>query len=140
MSDEIKNAKDGLASLLSGITGLTVVDFQADSINQFPAAIVLFESRNAMQAIGGSSFTGRIKVLLLVSSANTQQAYDALDGYMDPLGATSLEAAVDADNTWGGNVDDGRLASVDNIGQRKLWGGAYVGADFHFSFVKSVSG
>ena len=59
---------------------------------------------------------------------------------MDPLGTNSVEAAVDADNTWGGNVDDGRLLSVDNVGQRKLWGGSYVGADFHFRFTKSVSG
>ena len=140
MSDEIKNAKDGLSSLLSGIAGLTVVDYPPGSINQFPAAIVLFESRNAKEAIGGSSFTGRVKVILLVSSADTQQAYDTLDGFMDPLGATSLEAVVDGDNTWGGNVDDGRLASVDNIGLRKLWGGGYVGADFHFNFIKSVSG
>lgn len=139
MADEIKNAKDGLASLLTGITGLAVLDFPPGSVNQFPAALVLFESRNAREAIGGSGFTGRIKVVLLVSSADNQQAYDTLDGYMDPLGPTSLEAAVDADNTWGGSVDDGRLISVDNIGLRKLWGGAYVGADFHFGFVMNVS-
>ena len=56
------------------------------------------------------------------------------------LGASSVEVAVDADNTWGGNVDDGRLVSIDNIGQRKLWGAYYVGADLHLRFVKSVSG
>ena len=140
MADEIKDAKDGLASLLAGITGLAVVDYPAGSLNEFPAAVVLFESRKTGEAIGGSSFTGRVRVVLLVSSADTQEAYDTLDSYMDPIGATSLEAAVDADNTWGGNVDDGRLTSVDNIGLHKQWGGAYVGADFHFSFVKSVSG
>lgn len=140
MADEIKHAKDGLSSLLSGITGLTVADYPAESFNQFPVAVVLFESRKAGESIGGSSFTGRIKVVLLVSSSDNQQAYDALDGYMDPVGATSLEAAVGADNTWGGNVDDGRLISVDNVGRRKQWGGAYVGADFHFSFTKSVNG
>ena len=140
MADEIKNAKDGLSLLLSGITGLTVVDYPVGSINQFPAAVVLFESRNAREVIAGSSFRGQVKVVLLVSSADTKQAYDTLDGFMDPLGSTSLEAVVDADNTWGGNVDDGRLTSVDNIGLRKLWGGSYVGADFHFGFIKSVSG
>ena len=103
-------------------------------------AVVLFESRDATETLAGSSFTGKAKAVLLVSSANTQQAYDTLDQYMDPLGTTSVEAAVDADNTWGGNVDDGRLLSVDNVGQRKLWGGSYVGADFHFRFTKSVSG
>jgi hypothetical protein len=85
--------------------------------------VLLFESRDATQALGGSSFAGRLKVVLLVSSADTNQVYNALDTYMDPLGTTRIEAAVDGDNTWGGNVDDGRLVSVDNVGLRKLWGG-----------------
>ncbi|MCH8205981.1 MAG: hypothetical protein IH956_03150 [Chloroflexi bacterium] len=139
MANEIKNAKDGLGTLLSGISGLRVLDHPADSINEFPAAVVLFESRDAMETLGGSTFAGKIKVVLLVSSANTLQAYDTLDQYMDPLGSSSIEATEDADNTWGGNVDDGRLVSLDNVGQRKLWGGTYVAADFHFRFTKSVA-
>ena len=140
MANEIKDAKDGLASLLSNIAGLKVLDYPADSVSEFPVAVVLFESRDAMETLGGSSFSGKIKVVLLVSSANTQEAYDTLDQFMDPLGTSSVEAAVDADNTWGGNVDDGRLVSVDSVGRRKLWGGHYVGADFHFRFAKSVAG
>ena len=140
MANEIRDAKDGLGSLLSNIAGLKVLDHPADSINEFPAAVALFESRDAIETLGGSSFTGKILVMLLVSSAHTKEAYDTLDQLMDPLGTSSVEAAVDADNTWGGNVDDGRLVSVDNVGQRKLWGGFYVGADFHFRFVKGVAG
>ena len=139
MANEIRDAKDGLAALLANISGLKVLDYPAESVNEFPVAAVLFESRDASETLGGSSFTGRIKVVLLVSSANTQQAYDTLDQLMDPLGTSSVEAAVDADNTWGGKVDDGRLVSVNSVGQRKLWGGYYVGADFHFRFAKSVS-
>ena len=140
MANELRDAKDGLGTLLSNIAGLRVLDYPADSINEFPAAIVLFESRDTIETLGGSSFTGRVKVVLLLSSANTKEAYDTLDGFMDPLGANSIEATVDADNTWDGKVDDGRLVSVDNVGQRKLWGGVYVGADFHFRFAKGVSG
>ena len=137
MANEIRDAKDGLASRLSTISGLKVLDYPAESVHEFPVAVVLFESRDASQTIGGSSFAGKIKVVLLVSSANTQQAYDTLDEFIDPLGTSSIEAAVDGDNTWGSKVDDGRLVSVSNVGLRKLWGGFYVGADFH---VKSVSG
>ena len=140
MANEIRDAKDGLGTLLSNISGLRVLDYPADSIHEFPVAVVLFESRDATVTLADSSFIGKAKAVLLVSSANTKQAYDTLDQYMDPLGTNSVEAAVDADNTWGGNVDDGRLLSVDNVGQRKLWGGSYVGADFHFRFTKSVSG
>ena len=139
MTDELKNAKDGLATLLSTISGLKVLDYPADSINEFPAAVVLIESRDALETLGGSTFGGKIKVVDLVSSANTQEAYDTLDGLMDPMGASSIEAAVDADTTWGGNVDDGRLVSIDNVGQRKLWGGLYVAADLNLRFTKSVA-
>ena len=85
-------------------------------------------------------FQGRIKVVVLVSSANTKEAHDALDQFIDPLGASSIEAVVDADNTWNGKVDDGRLVSIDSVGHRKLWGGHYVGADFHLRFAKTVTG
>ena len=140
MANELRDAKDGLAARLSTITGLRVLDYPAESVSEFPAAIVLFESRDTARALGGSSFGGKIKVVLLVSSANTQQAYDTLDQFMDPLGSSSIEAAVDGDNTWGGKVDDGRLVSIDNVGQRKLWGGTYVAADFHVGFIKQVAG
>jgi hypothetical protein len=138
MANEVRDAKDGLGTLLSTIAGLKVLDYPA-AVHEFPAAVALFESRNAVHTLGGSSFTGRIKVVLLVSSADTKQAYDALDQYMDPLGTSSIEAAVDADNTWNAKVDDRRLVSIDNVGSRKLWGGLYVAADFHFEFVKSVA-
>ena len=123
MANEIKNAKDGLSTLLANISGLRVLDYPADSVNEFPVAVVLVESRDATETLGGSTFTGKIKVILLVSSANTQQAYDTLDGFMDPLGTSSVEAAVDGDNTWGAKVDDGRLMAVENAGTRKLWRG-----------------
>ena len=140
MANEIRDAKDGLAALLSNISGLKVLDYPADSVNEFLVAVVLFESRDPIETLGGSTFSGRIRVVLLVSSANTQQAYDTLDLFMDPLGTSSVEAAVDADNTWGAKVDDGRLVPIDNVGQRKLWGGHYVAADFHFRFAKTVTG
>ena len=140
MAGEIKDAKDGLGTLLSNISGLKVIDYPAEAVHEFPVAVVLFESRDTAQTLGGSTFAGKIKVVLLVSSSDTQQAYDTLDRYMAPLGTSSIEAAVDADNTWGSKVDDGRLVLIDDVGHRKLWGGFYVGADFHFEFVKSVSG
>ena len=100
MANEIGDAKDGLASILSNISGLRVLDYPADVVSEFPAAVIMFESRDAVQTLGSSSFTGRIKVVVLVSSANTEEAYDALDQFMDPLGASSLEAAIETDNTW----------------------------------------
>ena len=140
MANEIRGIKDGLAARLETISGLKVADYPVESANEFPAAVLMFESREVRQTLGGSSFAGRIKVVLLVSSASTQQAFDTLDLFIDPLGGSSVEAAVDGDNTWGRTVDDGRLTYVDNVGYRKLWGGRYVSADFHFEFIKGVAG
>ena len=72
--------------------------------------------------MGVGSFVGKIKVVVVVSSADAKQSYDDLDGFMDPRGAHSVEAAIDADNTWGGKVDDGRLVSIDNVGPPQALG------------------
>ena len=138
MADELKNIRAGLSSLLSGIAGLKVLDYPADSVHEFPAAVVLFEAREAIETVGNTT-TGLINLVVLVSSADTQDAYDALDRFMDPRGQDSIEGALDADRTWGGNVDDGGLLSIDNVGRRNLWGGSYIAADFHIQFVKTVS-
>ena len=99
MANEIKDAKDGLWALLSNISGLRVLGHPADSINEYPVPVVLFESRDAIETLGCSSFTGMIKVVVLVSLADTKEAYDTLDAFMDPLGTSSVEAVLDADNT-----------------------------------------
>ena len=140
MAGEIRDAIRGLGELLSNIEGLRALDYPADSIGEFPAAVVLFEGRDPLDTLGGGGFAGRIKVTLLVASANTREAYDALDEFMAPQGAKSVEAAVNADNTWHKTVDDGRLLTLDNVGPRKLHGGSYVAADFHFRFIKSIPG
>ena len=43
-------------ALLARISGLRVLDHPANSINEFSAAVVLFESRNAMETLGGRTF------------------------------------------------------------------------------------
>ena len=126
------------AGLLATISGLRVLDHPVDSISEFPAAVVMFESRDASDTLAGSDFKAELRIVLLVSSSNTKEAYVTLDSFMDPLGAKSIEAAINADATWGGKVDDGRLVSINNVGQRKLWGGTYIAADFHIRFVKGV--
>ena len=100
---------------------------------------MLFESRGAALTLGGASFAGRMKVVLAVASASAGEAYRSLEEYMESEGARSVQAAAEADATWGGNVDDGRLVSIDNVGHRRIWGGVYTAADFHFRFVKRLT-
>ncbi len=136
MANEIRAAIDGLASLLEGVPGLRVHRQSPRALNELPAAVVLFESRGASDTLGGNGFAGRIRVVLAVSAADASEGFDRLYDFMAQSGDSSIEAAAASDPTWGGNVDDGRLASIDNAGRRKLWGGEYLAADFHFDVVK----
>ena len=47
MANEIRAAVDGLASLLEGVPGLRVHRQPPATLNELPAAVVLFESRGA---------------------------------------------------------------------------------------------
>ena len=137
MANEIGDAKRGLATALAGIDGLRVFDYVPEGVHEFPAAIVRLESRESVETLGGGSVRGSMRVEMLVSAADARQAEDALLAFVEPSGASSVEAAANADPTWGGAVDDGRLVRVDNVGRRKVGGASCVGADFHFWFVVS---
>ena len=138
MTGAIAEATQGLAETLETLPGLRVLDYPPASVSEVPVAVVLFESRDAALTLGGSSFAGRMKVVLAVASGSAREAHRTLEEFMAPLGTNSVQAAVDADATWGGNVDDGRLASIDNVGARTIWGGLYTAADFHFRFIKRI--
>ena len=138
MSGSIARAREGLSEALATLPGLRVLGYLPASFSEFPVAVVSFESRDASLTLGGGSSAGLIKVVLVVSSASSLEAQRVLEEYMEPEGARSVQAAVNADNTWGGSVDDGRLVSVDNAGTRSMWGGVYMAADFHFRFVKRL--
>ena len=138
MGGEVEEAMGGLASRLETIAGLRVLTHPPASVGELPAAVLLFESREPALTLSGSAFSGSIKAVLLAGPADAAGAFEALGGFMGAKGVGSVEAAVEADNTWGGSVDYGRLVSMGNVGRRKLWGGMYAAADFQFAFTKSV--
>ena len=137
MANEIVKAKRGLAAALGSVEGLRVYDYEPDGVHEFPAAIVRLESREPVETLGGGAVRGSMRVEALAPAADARQADDALGAFLEPQGAWSIEAAVTADRTWGGTVDDGRLVRVDNIGRRKVGGVQCLGADFCFWFVVS---
>lgn len=140
MANEFAGAKEGLMAMLRRIDGLRALDYTAQAVNQFPAAVVRPQSRELVETLSGGAVRGCISVELLVCGVDAAQTAAALDAFLEPTGARSIEAAVNADPTWGGKVDDGRLTRVDNIGERKRGGRRCIGANFHFRFVKSVRG
>ena len=134
----VEEVMGGLASRLQTVPVLRVLTHPPVSVSELPAAVLLFESREPGLTLGGSAFEGSIRAVVLAAPADAAGAFEALGGFMNPEGDGSVEAAVEADSTWGGSVDYGRLVSVGKVGRRKLWGGVYAAADFQFTFTKSA--
>ena len=138
MANEIENARDGVKALLENIAGLRVYDHEPESVNELPAALIRFDSRGAALTLSGSTFTGILTVTVLLSKADRQQASEEIGAYMDPLGTKSIEAQLDSDNTWGGNVDDGRVTKVGGVRDVDIAGGRFLAAELVCRFVKQV--
>ncbi len=141
MANEITDAIDGLAALLATIPGLVVHKYPPDGINAQINAVIRLTARGTQEemTLAGSSFRGRLTATLFVGpSLKETEAWRELVKYAEPLGEYSLEAATDADPTWGGKVDGGKLVLVDNFTNREEFGGRYPSADFSFEFMKQV--
>ena len=138
MANEIKTALGALETALRNIPGIRVVqDGAADGWSDFPLAEVRLASRDAAKiGFGGSSFEGEIVITVAVAS---ERAADLIP-FIEPLGAASVEAAIDADSTLNGAVDYARLAEVSGVGVRQVGGRRRMAADFRVRFVKQTPG
>lgn len=138
MANEIKTALDALETALRNIPGIRVVqDGAADGWSDFPLAEVRLASRDAAKiGFGGSSFEGEIVITVAVAG---ERAADLIP-FIEPLGAASVEAAIDADSTLNGAVDYARLVEVSGVGVRQVGGRRRMAADFRVRFVKQTPG
>ena len=140
MTNEIREAKDGLIARLENIPGLRAIGFEPDDWRDFPVAIIRLDGRSgAVEAGGARTVEGEFVVRIMAANARKRDAHDLLDGYMARSGAMSVEAALDGDRTLGGAVEDARLVRVENAGTAELGGGRYAAADFRVRFVKRMA-
>ena len=132
---------DGLKTVLeANVPGLRVYDYPPDSIQQFPAAALVAEPLDLAVAFKGNTFTASVRVVFLLTSGDDAKGAHSLYDFFDPIQTNkSLVAAVRADRTLNGKVDDADAMRIENIGRRELWGGWYWGFDMIIEFVKSVA-
>ena len=131
----------GLKTVLqNGITGLRAFDYPPDSIDQFPAAVIMPESLDPRIALTGNSFTAVYRVIFLFRKGDEGQGFTELYDFIDPTAANkSLIAAIRADPTLNAKADDAEITRIEKIGRRELWGGSYYGFDALIEVVKSVA-
>ena len=135
------DAIGGLQTVLqTDITELKVYDHPVDSVNEFPAGIIVPEAFDPRMTFSGNSFEGRLRLIVLLFRASTDEAYDSLYDYIDPTTAGKSIIKVVRDNkTLNSKVDDAQVVMIENIGRRTLWGGDYVGFDAVIEFIKTVA-
>lgn len=131
MAPTIEQIMDGLETRLATISGLRVSDISPGQISP-PCAIVGVPPVTNYHATFGS---GRmtlddITVTVLVSAAVDRVGQKRLAGYANPTGSTSVKAAVEADKTLGGVVDDCIVVSfrpfgLDEVGVIGYFGGVF---------------
>ena len=137
------DAIQGLADILgTAITGIKTHNHPVDSVNHFPTAVLLPESVDPNVALGGNSFTGQIRVIMLVASGDSAEGFRQLYDFIDPTtGSYSIIKAVRDSPTLGGTgADWARVVNIENIGRRQLPGGGnYFGFDAIIQFQKGVA-
>ena len=132
---------DGLVTVLqAGITGLHAYNHPVDSVQEFPAAIILPEAIETEIAFGDNTFTASLRVVFLVASGDSKDGFEALYDYIDPTEASkSIIKAVRTDRTLNGKADSSDVVRIENIGRREIWGGFYFGCDAVVEFIKTVA-
>ena len=132
---------DGLKTTLqAGIADLQVFKGAPDGINSWPAAVLLPMPIDPRVAFTGNSFTGDIKIIVLISSGKDDEGWTQLWDYIDPTTATkSVIKAIETDRSLNGKVDDSEIILIDNIGRREIGGGFQFGFDATLRYIKSVA-
>jgi hypothetical protein len=140
MSDIFAGLKTVLEANMTSPQTVRVYTGPPDSINQFPAIVLRPDDFDPRIAVGGNSFELGIICTLLVAQVDSRNAYPQLYDYLDPTASSeSVKAALYADRTLDGKVDDSDVTSYSQIGRRDINDTAYAGFDFRVEVIKTVA-
>lgn len=123
--------RDGAKGLVDNISGLIVTDVMPDVLPNKDHAVVV-PSDPLIEPSGHHGVTDiYFRVVIRCQRATAKDAQDALDAYLWPTGASSIVAAIEADPTLSGTVDDVQFLRVQNYGIAEGTQGAFQ-ADVSF--------
>ena len=137
----LTDIKDGIKARLKTITAIREVYLQpmdTQSQIELPVVELITDSVEYPVAIGGAHFRGTIRARLFVNAIGAQEAYGALDEFLDPSGTNSILAAIEGDDTVGGKADQVVVIRAEGIGGEELNGQRIYSVDFLMDFVKTA--
>lgn len=103
----------GIKTRLATITGLRVYDYLPDQ-PQPPMAVVQFNSLDYHGAFGGGMADYNLTVTLVLGRIIERTTVSNLDGYASPSGASSIRAAIEAEQTLGGAAQTATVTTMSN--------------------------
>lgn len=107
----LAETRDGLEARLNTINGLRVVPYVPEDAN-YPAAIIRRNPLVNYQEAG--SLRAVYRVIVLVPATVDRQQLD-LEPYIEPTGAQSIPAAIEADRTLGGLKVDAVVTDATDV-------------------------
>ena len=125
----VTEIKEGIATALRTISGLRAYAQQPDNVNA-PFAWPMLDSITYNGAMRGGLVTHIFNVSVVVGRSAERTAQTALDGFLSYEGATSVRAALEADRTLGGVVQDLLVESASNISTLDGNDATYLMVDF----------
>lgn len=108
----VRQIREGVATLLDGITGLRAYSTIPGQFSP-PAAIVGMPSVDFDAAHQRGLDEWSVTVWVLVAHQSDRHAETSLEKYLNPSGATSVKATIEADGTLGGVVSDTVVTRAD---------------------------
>ncbi len=100
----LSGVRTGLETRLNTITGLRVYKYWPGSINP-PAVIIALSDGSDPHTTFASNGMHPFGLTVAVPFVDEDRAQTALDAYMDHSGASSIVAALQGDETLGGNAE-----------------------------------
>jgi len=125
----IRAMRQAIASNLSTVSGLRTASLIPEDPKP-PVAVVIFDRVEFDQAFGRGLDMYLFKVVVVMGRVNTRGTEETLDGYLSGSGSSALKAAIESDRTLGGEAQDLRVTSGENVRELVVADITYVAADF----------
>jgi hypothetical protein len=129
MAATVSEALAGLREAIAQIPGLRVVEYLPDQINP-PVAVCAVDEVTYHQAFAGGDPQYQLTVTVIVDRASERIAQKKLDAFLSYGGTQSVRAAVEADMSLGGAVQQAFVHRASNIQIINVNEVIYLAVDF----------
>lgn len=131
MTATLTQVRQAIATVLGAIDGLSAHPFEPGSIT--PPAALVHPAPGAFldyQVTMDAAHDLRLVVLIVVQPGEEQSWAEQLDAFIADEGASSIFAAIDANQTLGDLVDGCHVTVAQDYGTYTVGGADYPGVEF----------